>query len=41
MLCLSGYLNLYQNNFSGTIPRGVNLQNLFYLDLGYNEMTGT
>lgn len=32
---------MYNNAFTGTIPMGTNWRNLFYLDLGYNELSGT
>jgi hypothetical protein len=33
-------VSLYDNQFSGSIPRNWNLRNLFYLDLGRNRLTG-
>jgi len=32
---------LHGNNFNGTIPTGWNLRDLFYLDLGNNDLTGS
>ena len=34
-------LSLYKNNLSGPIPDWSSLNGLFYLDLGFNKMTGT
>jgi hypothetical protein len=34
-------LILYNNSFTGTIPNNLNLRDLFYLDLGYNDLSGT
>lgn len=35
-----GYLVLYDNDLSGTIPLGLNLRKLFYMDLSYNNLSG-
>lgn len=32
---------LYDNQFSGPIPLGLNLQNMFYMDLSHNALNGT
>lgn len=40
VLSLSGYLSLYNNQFTGSIPPSLRLRNLFYLDLSYNKMSG-
>jgi len=34
------WISLYRNNFSGSIPANMNLRSLYYLDLGYNDLTG-
>jgi hypothetical protein len=34
-------LSLYKNNLSGPIPDWPSLNSLFYLDLGFNKMSGT
>jgi hypothetical protein len=39
-VCHSGYLNLYNNQLTGSIPSDLNLRNLFYFDVGYNNMEG-
>jgi len=42
LLLLSvGFLVLYDNQFGGTIPQLMNLQEMFYFDLSYNKLTGT
>lgn len=38
---LAGCLTLYNNNMTGTFPDGMNLGNLFCLDVEYNNMSGT
>jgi hypothetical protein len=38
--CHAGYLNLYDNALSGTFPSGLNWRNLYYLDVGKNNMEG-
>ncbi len=38
---MTAYINLYSNNFSGSLPEGLGWQNLFYLDLGRNSFAGT
>ena len=35
-----GYLNLYNNQFTGTIPSGLRLRNLTYFDLSHNKLSG-
>ena len=35
------YLNLYDNQLTGTIPKNLNLANLFHLDIGRNKIGGT
>lgn len=35
------YLNLYDNRFSGTIPRNLRLRDLYYFDIGRNRIVGT
>ena len=35
------WLNLYNNSFVGSIPLNWNLRNVFLLDLGRNQLTGT
>lgn len=35
-----GYLSLYKNQLSGTLPGNMRWRNLFQLDLGYNQFTG-
>jgi hypothetical protein len=37
----SGYLNLYDNGFTGTIPQNLALSQLFYFDIGRNQISGT
>lgn len=32
---------MHKNQLSGTIPAGLNLQQLYYLDLSYNRLSGT
>jgi hypothetical protein len=39
-LCHTGYLNLYNNMLTGTLPSGLNLRQLWYFDVGYNNMEG-
>lgn len=46
ILCLyflhsSVYLNLYDNQLTGTIPKNLNLGNLFYFDIGRNFIGGS
>jgi hypothetical protein len=36
-----GFINLYNNSFSGSLPSNWNLGYLFYLDLGFNSLTGS
>jgi hypothetical protein len=37
----TGYLNLYSNQLTGTIPESLRLRNLIFLDLGRNSLYGT
>jgi Leucine-rich repeat (LRR) protein len=42
ILSLKGYLNVYRNQLTGSIPRYMkDLSKLFLLDLGHNQVTGT
>ena len=36
----AGYLNLYSNQLTGTIPSGLRLRQLIFLDLGRNKLDG-
>jgi hypothetical protein len=36
-----GYLSLHMNHLEGTIPSNMNLRDLFYIDLSFNNLTGS
>lgn len=38
--CATGYLNLYSNQLTGTIPEGLRLRSLVFMDLGRNYLHG-
>ena len=38
---MKGYLNLYNNKLTGTIPSGLRLRVLFYFDLSHNKLSGS
>jgi hypothetical protein len=40
-LKFTGYLSLYNNSLEGPFPTNLNLRNLYYLDVGHNNMNGT
>jgi hypothetical protein len=39
-LCVADWLNLYNNGFTGPIPEDLRWRQLFYFDVGYNQLTG-
>ena len=39
-LFTSGYLNLNYNQFSGSLPSTVRMDEMFYFDLSHNALTG-
>ena len=40
LLNFTEYLNLYDNQLTGTVPSALRLRRLFLLDLGRNQLTG-
>lgn len=37
----TGFLTVYNNSLTGPLPRGTNWRNMYYLDVGRNQLTGT